>query len=136
MGTVAYLRNRSTRTHMKKAVLTTLLVSIAAFLFVSCQKEVAKSQKVQEISIHTTVAAGNDYLLELLPYGDEGDVAKITDKPQFAAVSKIENESEMFTSIYHYVSSKTAAGKTEHITITIQHYNGDVTLIYLDIDVA
>jgi hypothetical protein len=52
-------------------------------------------------------------------------------------VSQIDNESDMFTSVYHYVPSSKNTG-TDQVTISINHNPqgkkncGDSTLIYIN----
>lgn len=110
-----------------------ILLILSIILLASCQKDVHRKQVVKEATVNASVTAGTDYILSLSDYGDEGDVAKITEQPLYAATSKMENETDMFTTVYHYASNPSAAGKTEKITITINHYDGDSSMIYLNL---
>lgn len=88
-----------------------LLLSISASLVVllgmqSCQKEILpREERLKEITIDTTIQAGSDYLLNLAPYGNEEDIATILEKGNNYTISTLENETDMFTSVYHYSSS-------------------------------
>lgn len=115
------------------------LFLIAAAIFIllqSCQKEVIQKEIVKEVTIDTTLTAGTHYFLKLASYGDEGDVANIIETPSFASASSMENETDMFTSVYHYVPSQNAVGKTDHVTISVSRAAcKDSTVIYLNFSI-
>ena len=124
---------------MKKILLSSILLFTLFVMMQSCQKDVVQSEKIKEITIDTTITAGSDYLLKLASYGDEGDVATILDKGSNFAVSQVENETDMFTSIYHYRSNAKANG-IEQITLSIsqnpkgrQSCSKDSTIIYINL---
>lgn len=102
----------------------------------SCQKEVQQKQVVKEIKIDTTISAGTDYRLELAEYGEDGDFASIVDKGTNASISELENESDVFTTIYHYKPRATFTG-TDLVTLSIHQHecDGDSTVIYLNVTV-
>lgn len=113
-----------------------------AFLFAtslsSCHKEVA-TERIKEITIDTTIAAGSSYYLNLAPLGGDDDIATILDKGSMASVSALENVSDIFTPIYHYSSSESAAG-ADHVVLAIsQNPSGrtvvsrDSTIIYINL---
>jgi hypothetical protein len=105
-------------------------------LLPSCQKEVLQKEVVKEITIDTTISAGASYFLELAPYGDEGDAVHITETPSFASTSAFENETDMFTYVYHYTAAPDAAGKTDHVTIAVSRTAcADSTVIYLNLSI-
>lgn len=95
------------------------------------QKEIVK-----EVTIDTALTAGTHYFLQLSSYGDEGDYANIIEKPAYASTSKMENETDMFTSVYHYVAAADAVGKTDHVTISVSRTAcKDSTFIYLNLSI-
>jgi len=99
----------------------------------SCQKEAIQCEVIKEIIIDTTIAAGSDYYLDLAPYGNEDNTATIVESGAQASISRLEDETDMFTYIYHYASNPKATG-TDHVTIGISKAcSKDSTLIYLNI---
>jgi hypothetical protein len=122
---------------MKKFLLSAAFIFSLFVLMESCQKEVHHSEVVKEITIDTTISVGSNYTLNLASFGDEGDVANIIQQGTNYAVSQIDNESDMFTSVYHYVPSSKNTG-TDQVTISINHNPqgkkncGDSTLIYIN----
>ena len=120
---------------MKKSLLAWTLLLLTFGAMESCQKEIVKKEFVKEITIDTAITAGSSYVLELAPYGDEGDVATVTETASFASASFFEQETDMFTSVYHYTAMANAAGKTDHVTLAISRDCNDTTFIYLNIDI-
>jgi hypothetical protein len=121
---------------MKKIITGVAILLIAFVMLPSCQKEVVQKEVVKEITIDTTISAGANYYLELAPYGDEGDAAHIIETPSFASTSVFENETDMFTYIYHYTAASDAAGRTDHVTIAVSRTAcADSTIIYLNLSI-
>lgn len=126
---------------MKKFLLGTGLLFVLIHLLPSCQKEVAQSEKIKEITVDTTITAGYDYQLDLSDFGEEGDIATILQKGTHFKISEIENESDMFTSVYHYSPSAKFTG-TDSVVVSIsQNPEGravcskDSTIIYIHLTV-
>lgn len=122
---------------MKKFLLGSTLLLALFVMMQSCQKEV-QSETIKEVTIDTTVTAGSDYLLNLAPYGDEGNIATILDKGNNSSVSELENETDMFTTVYHYKTDSKAQG-ADHVVLSIsqnpqgrQVCSKDSTIIYIN----
>ena len=100
---------------MKKIILSFVCTLALLVTMQSCQKEVQLTEKVstKEIAIDTTISSGSSYALNLASFGDEGDVATIVQQATHCSLSRIENETDMFTSIYHYIPSEKITGKDE-----------------------
>jgi hypothetical protein len=123
-----------------------LLLSSACLLFLfvalqSCKKEVAATQLVKEITIDTTINSGGDYYLNLAKYGDEGNVATVVYAGDHFSVSELENQTDMFTTIYHYTSVSKYSG-TDQVTLSISSNtpgadgaSKDSVLIYLNLTI-
>lgn len=126
---------------MKKMILTPAVILAAFITMQSCQKDVQQqTEMVKEFTIDTTISANTNYTLNLATYGDEGDVATIIEPATHASISTIDNQSDMFTSIYHYTPAPKTTG-TDEVTISIKHYNGehvcskDSTIIYINLTI-
>jgi hypothetical protein len=103
----------------------------------SCQKEIPNSETIKELTIDTTIHAGADFMLNLAPYGDEGDKADIIDQSAQSTISRLENETDMFNTVYHYKPAGKFTGR-DSVTISItQNPSGrtlcskDSTIIYV-----
>ncbi len=122
---------------MKKFLLGSTLLLALFMMMQSCQKEI-QSEKIKEITIDTTVTAGSDYLLYLAPYGDEGNIATILDKGNNSSVSELENETDMFTTVYHYKTDPKTQGADQVVLSISQNPQGrqacskDSTIIYIN----
>lgn len=122
---------------MKKTVLVAGLFIASTHLLLSCQKEVKDRIMVKEITIDTTIATGSDFLLDLSGYGREGDYATILEQGNNAAVSRLENETDMFTTVYHYKPNTKFSG-TDMVTLSIHDNEScrkDSTTLYLNLTV-
>jgi hypothetical protein len=121
---------------MKKFILSAAIILASFVVLQSCQKEIIQKEIVKEVTIDTTLTAGSHYFLQLASFGDEGDVAHIIEAPSFASKSAIEEETDMFTSVYHYSAAATAAGNTDHVTISVSRKHcTDSTVIYLNLSI-
>jgi len=126
---------------MKKFILAPALVLAILITMQSCQKDVQQhTEMVKEFTIDTTITADTNYTLNLAKYGDEGDVATIIEPAIHASISQIDNQTDMFTSVYHYTPAPKTTGNDE-VTISIKHYNGnqvcgkDSTIIYINLTI-
>lgn len=124
---------------MKKLLLSISFSLFALILMQSCQKETNSLARAKQITIDTTIAAGSDYLLSLAPYGYDDDIATILQQGNNYEESTLEDESDLFTTVYHYTSSDTAKG-TNQVIISIkanplggQVYSNDSTLVYINL---
>ncbi len=122
-----------------------LLLSAACLLFLfvalqSCKKEVVQTQLVKEITIDTTIHSGSDYYLNLAPYGDEGNVATVVYAGDHFSVSDLENQTDMFTTIYHYTPVSKYVG-TDQVTLSISNPSctdragKDSVLVYINLTI-
>lgn len=122
---------------MKKILLAVSVLTAAIGFLSSCQKEIRDKIMVKEIRIDTTITAGNDYLLDLSSYGREGDYATIVEKGSNASISQLENETDMFTTVYHYKPNAKFSG-TDLVTLSIHDNSScrkDSTTLYLNLTV-
>ena len=126
---------------MKKIILSSFCIFVLFVVMQSCQKEVHQSESIKEITIDTTLASGIDYFLNLAPFGDEDDIATILEKGKIFSVSQLENETDMFTSVYHYSASAKTSG-TDRIVLSVSENPGgrnkcskDSTIIYLNLTI-
>lgn len=123
---------------MKKALLTISLSLFVLLIMQSCQKEVHQSEVIKEITIDTTLAAGSTYQLNLAPYGTEDDIATIIQQGTNYSESELENETDMFTTVYQYKASDKAQGKDKVVLAISANPTGriatskDSTIIYLN----
>ncbi|MEN9685680.1 MAG: hypothetical protein RLZZ28_1466 [Bacteroidota bacterium] len=125
---------------MKKNLVFICLLLLLGFGFFSCKKELNKSRLTSELFIDTSIVAGSDYYLNLSPMGTEDDMAIILTKGNNTVISELENESDMFTTVYHYQSTLKSAGSTDKVVLLItgnpllnNHCNKDSTFIYLNL---
>jgi len=121
---------------MKKNLLGSTLLLVLFVMMQSCQKEI-QSEIIKEVTIDTTITAGSDYLLNLAPYGDEGNIATILDKGNNSSVSELENETDMFTTVYHYKADSKIQGADRVVLSISQNPQGrqcskDSTIIYIN----
>lgn len=125
---------------MKKILLSTTFLLSLFVTMQSCHKEIVQSEVIKEITIDTAINSGSDYMLNLTPYGDEGNVATILEPGNNFSISTLENETDMFTTVYHYRSAAKFSG-TERITLSIsqnpagRQCSKDSTIIYLNLTV-
>ncbi len=124
---------------MKKTLLSITALFVALFIMQSCQKEVHQSEKIKEITIDTTLAAGTTYQLYLAPLGTDDDIANIIQQGSNFSVSALTNESDMFTTVYQYSPAAKASGTTDHVVLSISENpagrpacSKDSTIIYLN----
>ena len=82
----------------------------------SCEKHMDHTSK--QIVIDTTLASGTEYLLDLRPYGDADDVAKITKQATSYTTSEIVNTSGTFAPVYHY-SAMAKTSLTDQVVLSI-----------------
>gem|GEM_PF-1111454 len=124
--------------NMKNFLLTISLSLIVLLGMQSCQKEVPQSEVIKEITIDTTILAGSDYLLNLAPYGNEDAIATILEKGNHFSISELENETDMFSSVYHYASSLKNSGADKVVLSISENPEGktncskDSTIIYIN----
>ncbi len=126
---------------MKKILLSTAFLLALFVTMQSCHKEILQKEMVKDITIDTTIKSGSDYLLNLAPYGDEGYVATILDAGNNFSVSRLENETDMFTTVYHYTPAAKFSG-IDYVTLSIkpnpadgQGNSKDSTIIYINLTV-
>ncbi len=126
---------------MKKILLGTALLFVLGQLLPACQKEVKQSEQIKEITIDTTISTTADFRLDLTPYGDEGDIATILNKGTHSAISQLENETDMFTTVYHYSPSAKFSGTDSVVVAISQNPQGrtmvckDSTIIYINLTI-
>lgn len=110
------------------------------FLFVvmqSCKKDVQKNEITTQIRIDTTIVAGTDYQLSLAPYGDDDEIATITQQANDFSISQLENVTDVFNPVYHYVAPSKNSG-TEQVVLAItqnpdsRRCNKDSTIITIN----
>ena len=109
---------------MKKLLLTLSFLLILIIAMQSCVKEVHQSEVIKEITIDTTIQANADYLLNLAPYGKDDDVATILQKGNNFSISQLENENDMFTSVYHYAPASKTTGTDQVVLAISQNPDG------------
>lgn len=121
-----------------KLILPAFAVALLLTGLSACHKEVA-TERIKEITIDTTIAAGSAYYLNLAPMGEEDDMASILDKGSLSSVSALENVSDVFTPVYHYSSSESASG-TDHVVLAISQnpagramVSKDSTIVYINL---
>ena len=124
---------------MKKTLLSITALFLVLFILQSCQKEVHQSEKIKEITIDTTIAAGTTYQLYLAPLGTDDDIANIIQQGSNFTVSSLTNESDMFTTVYQYSPAAKTSGTTDHVVLSISENpagrpacSKDSTIIYLN----
>jgi hypothetical protein len=122
---------------MKRYLLCCAVLTALYMVLPSCQKEVLNSEKIKELTIDTTLKAGTDFMLDLSAYGDEGDRADIIDQSAASKFSTLENETDMFTTVYHYKAPANFTGR-DSVTIAISQNpagravcSKDSTILYL-----
>jgi len=127
--------------NMKKFLLAISFSLVVLVGMQSCQKEVPQSEVIKEITIDTTIQAGSDYFLNLAPYGNEDDIATILEKGNNFSISELEDETDMFTSVYHYASSLKSPG-ADKVVLSISenpegktNYSKDSTIIYINLTI-
>ena len=123
---------------MKKILHTVCLVMMLVIALSSCMKEVHQSEIIREITIDTTIEAGSDFLLNLAPYGKDDDMATLLERGNYFSLSQLENNNDLFTSVYHYASSLKTSGK-DRVVLAISenpdarpHCSKDSTIITLN----
>ena len=124
---------------MKKTLLSITASLLILFIMQSCQKEVHQSEKIKEITIDTTIAAGTTYQLYLAPLGTDDDIANIIQQGSNFSISALTNESDMFTTVYQYSPAAKTSGTTDHVVLSISENptgrpacSKDSTIIYLN----
>ena len=117
---------------MQKFRLTVMLL-ILLIMFHSCRKDVQENGVITKISIDTTITAGSDYELSLIPYGDDDDIATIIQQATNFSISQLEDLSDVFNPVYHYVPAK--INGTDKVVLAINKHpditqsNRDSTII-------
>lgn len=106
---------------MKNLLSSLILLVAAAIMLPSCQKDMQQSGIPQKITIDTTLQAGLDYELNLAPYGDEDNIATIIQQANHFSISQLENLSDVFNPIYHYVAQEKITG-IEQVVISISKH--------------
>ncbi len=95
---------------MKKNLLPFFYAICLFALMQSCTKEVHQGENIKEITIDTTIRAGADFNLSLAPYGDDDNIADIIQQAHHYSVSRLEDLSDTFNPIYHYVADVKSSG--------------------------
>ncbi|MES2332210.1 MAG: hypothetical protein V4539_21555 [Bacteroidota bacterium] len=126
---------------MKKILLSSTLLFGLFVLMQSCQKDLPQSEVIKEITIDTTISVNTDYYFDLAPLGDEDKIATILEKGKSYSISRLEDETDMLTAIYHYKPDAKAAGTDRVVLAISQNPNGrdmvskDSTIIYINFTV-
>ncbi|MES2374453.1 MAG: hypothetical protein V4557_17890 [Bacteroidota bacterium] len=122
---------------MKKIVIGTGFLVALFIMMQSCQKELPQSEVIKELTIDTAITMGTDFYFDLAPYGDEDKIATILEKGNIFSISRLEEETDMLTAIYHYKSDTKGS---DHVVLSIsQNPTGrnivskDSTIIYINI---
>lgn len=122
---------------MKKLVLGPVFLIALFVMMQSCQKDLPQSEVIKEITIDTAITMGTDFYFDLAPYGDEDKIANILEKGNIFSISRLEEETDMLTAIYHYRSNTKGS---DHVVLSIsQNPTGrdmvskDSTIIYINI---
>lgn len=122
---------------MKKNLLLVFSGICLFTLMQSCTKEVHQSENIKEITIDTTIRAGTDFDLSLAPYGDDDNIADIIQQAHHYSVSQIEELSDVFNPVYHYVADVKSSGP-DQVVIAIskdpdcKRPNKDSTIITIN----
>ena len=126
---------------MKKLAITTVMSFLILMLMQSCQKEVATSLRAKQVSVDTTIQAGTDFYLNLAQYGYDDDIATIIQQGTKYTVSQIEDNSDLFTSVYHYSTAENTTG-VDRIVLSIkespvggQTFSKDSTLVFINLTI-
>lgn len=103
----------------------------------SCRKDIQQSEIIKEITIDTTIQSGTDYKLNLAPYGDDDNIATIIQQANHYTLSQLEDISDVFNPVYHYVSDPKSTG-SEQVVLAIsknpamEKCNKDSTIITIN----
>jgi hypothetical protein len=121
---------------MKNILSLAILLLFAFTMMPSCRKDV-QSHCIKEINIDTTLQAGSDYELDLIHYGDDDNIATIIKQASHFSISQLENLSDVFNPIYHYVSEEKATGSDQVVLAISKHPdvargNRDSTIITIN----
>lgn len=122
---------------MKKHLLTAVLLLSGVVIMQSCRKDVQRSEIIKEITINNTIVAGEDYELSLAQFGDDDNIATIIQQANHAAISQLENLSDVFNPVYHYASKEKITG-TDQVVLAIsknpesKRCNKDSTIITIN----
>lgn len=122
---------------MKKYLLHFFYAFCLFVLMQSCTKEIHQSENIKEITIDTTLRAGTDFNLSLAPYGDDDNVADIIQQANHYSLSRLEDLSDVFNPVYHYVSDVKSSGP-DRVVIAIsknpdcKRANKDSTIITIN----
>jgi hypothetical protein len=124
---------------MKKAVFGSGILFALLVMMQSCQKDLPQSEMIKEITIDTAITMGTDFYFDLAPYGDEDKIANILEKGNIFSISRLEEETDMLTALYHYRSDTKGS---DHVVLSIsQNPTGrtmvskDSTIIYINVTV-
>jgi hypothetical protein len=122
---------------MKKILVGTSFLFASFVMLQSCQKDLPQSEVIKEITIDTAITMGTDFYFDLAPYGDEDKIANILEKGNIFSISRLEEETDMLTAIYHYKSDTKGS---DHVVLSIsQNPTGrnmvskDSTIIYINL---
>lgn len=119
---------------MQKYLLNPAVILSLFILLQSCRKDSAHSPIIKEVTIDATILAGTDYELSLAPFGDDDNIATILQQARYFSVSQLENLSDVFNPIYHYVPDSKITGM-DKVVLAIsknpdcKRFNKDSTII-------
>jgi hypothetical protein len=123
---------------MRKLVLP-CVVAIACMAITACHKGDHGVHLGQSITIDTTIASGSLYQLNLQPYGDADDVAKIKTQATNYTTSEIINSPAGFSPVYRFSAVTTSkASLTDQVVIAItegtngNHPKRDTTFVTIN----
>jgi hypothetical protein len=126
---------------MKKIFLYIAFTFSILMMMQSCQKDVASSLRAKQVTVDTAIQAGTDFYLNLAQYGYDDDIATIVQQGTKYIVSQIEDNSDLFTSVYHYSTAENVTG-TDRIVLSIkespvggQTFSKDSTLVYINLTI-
>ena len=122
---------------MKKIIPVSVFLFALFIMLQSCQKELPQSEVIKEITIDTAITMGTDFYFDLAPLGDEDKIANILEKGNIFSISRLEEETDMLTAIYHYRSNTKG---TDRVVLSISEnptgktmVSKDSTIIYINI---
>lgn len=105
---------------MKKFVCSLALIAGISLLFVSCRKEGPGRDDIRNVTLDISLAAGQTYTLDLSQYGDEDDIASITQQATVYDLSRIDLTGGKY--IYSFLKtlpSKIGATDTETVMLKV-----------------
>lgn len=124
---------------MKKLLSGTGLLFTLLVMMQSCQKELPQSEIIKEVTIDTAIISGADFYFDLSPYADEDRIVTILEKGNNFSISRLEDETDIFTYTYHYRSDTKGS---DNVVLSISQNpagrelcSKDSTIIYLNFTV-